>query len=180
MADFTYTNFKNSPVTLSNLPDAFFNCENYLIIKHTTGADTYIIYFEEKIEWSNNGTQHAFASDNNDSFANCYRLIPSTGVWQEQIQSSLGTKFYIDGCSDSLLQYKDLISTKNFSIDLTPQEVIMYTLKPIVEEINEKEHFADSVFLEVFSILPVLMSVLVGFIGIRKGINYLFSLLRKS
>ena len=180
MADFTYTNFNNSSVTLLNLPDAFFNCENYLIIKHATSADAYIIYFEEKIEWSKSGVTHTFTSDNNDNFANCFRFIPSTGVWLSDTSSFLGTKFYIDGCSDSLLQYKDLISTHNFSIDLTPQEIMMYTLRPIVEEVDERADIIKTTFNEVYSILPVLMVVLIGFIGIRKGINYLFSLLRSS
>ena len=83
----------------------------------------------------------------------------------------------IVSCSDDLLVYKDLLGFNDFSIDVYKVEVQEYCLKPIFEA--NDVGFSD-VFGEVFGILPVLTVVLVGFIGIRKGIGFLNGLLRKS
>ena len=79
--------------------------------------------------------------------------------------------------SEDLFQYSDIIATRNFTLDLTPKVQEIYTLRPIIEE---QEDIPTDIFSEMFGILPVLLVVLISFIGIRKGISWLLSIFRKS
>lgn len=111
-----------------------------------------------------------------------YRIIPNwDSYWYEHPISS--NSAYIIGdsnllcCSSSLLDYTDILSSMDFSFDLSALQAVSYTLRPIVEEQNITP---VDIFGEIFGILPVLIVLLVGFIGLRKGIKYLFELLRSS
>jgi len=96
-----------------------------------------------------------------------------------------GSSWSVVYSSKDFLQYSDQLVTKSFSIEspITEEPVPIvgfYSLRPIVEEIDKQDNIVESTFFEMFDILPALMVVLVSFIGIRKGISWLFSLLRRS
>lgn len=111
-----------------------------------------------------------------------YRIIPNwDSSWKTYPFSSSGGYIVGDSnllcCSSALLDYIDVLSSMEFSFDLSALQTVSYTLRPIVEEQNITP---IDIFGEIFGILPVLVVVLIGFIGIRKGIKFLFELLRSS
>ena len=92
--------------------------------------------------------------------------------------------------SDGLMPYKeDILSSSLLNegekIVISPvlvseDEVTIYTLRPILEDIEEEVDIYQSAYTEVFSILPLLLVVFISFIGIRKGLSFLFSFLKRS
>lgn len=79
-----------------------------------------------------------------------------------------------------MLKYSnDFNNIDGFYWDLSHevQEVETFTLRPIIEK---QENIPQNTFSEIFDLLPILLVVLISFIGMRKGINFIFNSLRNS
>lgn len=86
---------------------------------------------------------------------------------------SLSSSHKIVCLSDNLLPYKDKFYDDYFYFDSS------FKLMPVYCTMEELTPY-DNVFSETFGILPVLLIVIVSFIGIRKGISFLIDFLKKS
>lgn len=177
--------FDGKVLNLPELPVFCSDYKNYLLFapKQNSGRRFYILfYFDDTVDGKilDNGNLSLSSIDGKKCRVISYDVAFSNswqdeGLFMQYPVSGLSQK--IVSCSDDLLVYKDLLGFNDFSIDVYKTEVQEYCLKPIFE--TNDVGFSD-VFGEIFGILPVLVVVLVGFVGIRKGIGFLNGLLRKS
>lgn len=177
--------FDGKVLDLPELPSFCSDYKNYILFspKQNSGRKFYILfYFDDTVEGKilDNGKLLLSSIDGKKCRVISYDVTFSN-AWQDDglfMQYTVsGSSQKIVSCSDDLLVYKDLLGFNDFSIDVYKTEVQEYCLKPIFE--SNDFGFSD-VFVEISGILPVLVVVLVGFIGIRKGIVFFNGLLRKS
>lgn len=86
----------------------------------------------------------------------------------------ISSDYFIYAVSEDLLEYADIFNMNGFEFDWSDYSSVM------VSSLKDVDMTSDAVLGELFGVLPILLVVLVSFIGIRKGISYLFSLLKKS
>lgn len=170
--------------SLFNVPDTFVDSigsKSYVVFRNKAVYNYryyYIFVFDRKVNMSNDGTNMFFKVDDLNSFTFYY--------WDSVFDSYLQYDFAIDsvkisckqfdffGCSEDLLSYVDGFSKDGFEFDWADYSSVM------VSSLRDVDMSSGAVFGEMFGVLPVLLVVLVSFIGIRKGISYLFSLLKKT
>lgn len=190
MADtFSFLGFDGVKYTFSSFApfdDVNWSYEHYIILADSAGKNFTFIFFSKDIicEYDKN-FPYKFKT-NNDKLVPSYRYSVDSSSWsfyQYLIPGStlsIHQTYEIIGSCEHLLSYKDILITGNFSLESPKEELATYTLRPIVEEVNNRELIVKSTFLEMFSILPVLLTIFVSFIGIRKGISFLLSQINKS
>lgn len=183
MADFSFIDFNGNVFTLPNAPSSIFEYNNYIVIQ---GSNYYDFVFFDKILESSFITQGLVFNENNNAFSIGYRYSLTYNKWYEDSRVVKPTNASFVSCSDNILKYKDTLIHGSFILDLSHEEIEgsdeiqLFTLRPVVEEIHNDYDFISNSFNEIFSLLPVLIVCLVSFIGTRKAINWLFSLLRRS
>ena len=171
----------NSYKCKPNLP-SFINDYNYYLVFSYNYYTHYLLLFNDEITAHVMDDKIYFSTLDNSSFRmiSCDAFAASwydVGTFSEyNILASYPCTF----SSENLFNYKDLLLTNNFTLPVPETEVSVFTLRPIVEEVHQKENFIKSSFDEIFSILPILIVVLVSFIGIRKGISFLISQINKT
>jgi len=181
MANFEFIGFDGASYSFPPLPDSFNNYNHFYIQKY---GNSYTIYcFKKKIEfnmdYSSQYGQYIF-----DDSANILVLKFKEGdnSFTEEIKGGTSFMFYkgnsyniIYTCED-LAPYYTKLYKESFVLEFA-EETNSFILVPILQG---QENMYMRVFDEVFGVLPVLMVVLIGFIGIRKGISWLFSFLCRS
>lgn len=177
---FKYTGFDgNSYKTNEDLP-SIVNDYDYFLIFNMGGYTRIVLFNEITVEFKDNA--YFISCPEGGSFR--YMSITAThyswsdhGEWTNE---SISSSFTITYSSENLHDHVDLLLTNNFTIPILETESNLYTLRPIVEEVDKNDNIVETTFNDIFGMLPVLIVVLIGFIGIRKGISYLFNLLRRS
>ena len=183
---FNFTGFDGNSYSLPDLPnDLLYNYFVLFKANYSSGSAYTLVVFNDKLQITKNSTSYLISTDITGDISS-----PKQNVFE--CSSSSKDKFsiyYVNNpyelsisknsviyCSESLIKFKDEILSGNISIEMS-KETNNFVLVPIFET---QPNIYKNVFNEVFSLLPVCLIVLVGFIGIRKGINWLFSFLKKS
>lgn len=167
----------NRHYSFKELPPIF-NEYNYFIVVGNTSMTSSIrfIFFNESIKVSKSGDVLSVITDNGSNGGSVFYVAVNNSFNTEEYASSFSyNSFDVVGCSDNLIENKDTFKTNNFYYEVPVLNT--YVLSPIIEK---QENIPKSVFSEMFGILPVLLVVFVGFIGIRKAISWLTSLLKRS
>lgn len=167
--------------SFANIPDTYLEelqDFSFVVFRQNGGRFYILIAFENNIDMSYDGTYMIFNVDNLDRF---YAYS-----WDSAFDSYLKKDLCIGakklsysqysflGCSEDLLSYVDVFSKDGFEFDWADYSSVM------VSSLRYVDMTSGAVLGELFGVLPILLVVLVSFIGIRKGISYLFSLLKKS
>lgn len=154
--------------------------KHFVIVKRDTGV-FYLFCFNRKFEISSfvrYGTSYKnYICD--DGGVNIYFFEPGDTSWtflNSNGSFSIAKSQVVYSCDD-LYEYKEKLILGNDMVLEILEETNTFVLTPIFES---QQNVYMNVFDEVFSILPLLIVVLISFISIRKGISYLFSLLRDS
>lgn len=176
---FNFTGFNGKDYSIIDLPVGLADYDYYLLYLTDTGKAGYAICFNSQITVEIH-LPNFLIKCSEDCFFRVFQLNASLNRW---INKGDLNNFSFKGLdypifrpvysSDNLLKHKDLIVTNKFSLPPPP----VYTLAPILEK---QDNIVDNVFTETFGVLPVLIVTFIGFIAIRKGIQYLFRLLRSS
>lgn len=174
-----FTGFDGNIYNLDGISDRFNDYNYYLILK--TSTRVIVLCFNNKIEivrrdnitfiFDDETSVHQFRY-NGSSWTTSINRTYSTDLSSSIIYSSI-----------DLRQYAELLNTGSFiwdSSQINEEIPLCYTLKPIIEDVGSKINILSSTFKNIFYIFPILFVVLISFIGTRKGISYLFGLLRHS
>lgn len=175
---FDFTGFNGRNYSYKDLPTSISQYDYYLFLGSSPGSGLTLICFNSDISVNRAGYKCSVSCSDENSFM-VFSYNVNSLDWRKRGEFhnfEIGDYNYSYSpvyCSDNLLDYRDLITSSSFVLPPPPT----YTLLPIIEEQNIS---SSDVFGEIFGVLPVLLVVLASFIGIRKGIQYLFRLLRSS
>lgn len=185
---FSFKGFNDVDYNLPDLPSEINNYNHFIILNY---SDNYFILFgfNDTFEIFDEQNCLKYVADNGNNGGKFF-LYPSDNSWTHDDIRSFSLFGYNIGerivySDNSLFSYKNEF-LKEFNKDthilikhdlLLPDEPV-FTQSSLLTEFETIS--MNSVLDEVVGVLPVLIIVLVSFLGIRKAIKFLFDLLRKS
>ena len=166
--NYTFTGFDGVSYDLLTLPEGVNNYTHYVIVK--TSTEQFAIFcFNETLDISKTS---GFVL-NGDSGTTGKVFILNGSSWLEYAEQgtySFGEgSAFIYSCPDLTQYSEELNSAEDFF--LNPQTV----LPPVVEKIR-----LGTVLQEVVAILPIILVIIVGLIGLRKALKFLSTVLHRS
>lgn len=167
-ANFDFIN-DNNEYSLPDLPvvPTGYSQNNFFILKDTRPV-IYVMFvpagFEGNVAY--NGSKLYFLNDNNYSFKT-YHL--DNNQWVDD-----GYSYYYNG-----LYCNFVYSTENI---LNADGTIFFqkTLVPVLEQVMVQEKVEKRTIQEILGVLPLIIAVVVSFLGLRKALRILVNSLRRS
>lgn len=174
--------------SFNNLPPIFDEFEYFIVIGNDSLTDSIIfIFFNKNVNVTKVNNSINIITDDNASGGYIFYIAMNKVFKTEAVKYdssyTYGSGYRLLGCSENLIEDYGVDRDSLRSIFLTNEfyfeapVVVSTVLSPIVAK---QENIPQSIFHEMFSVLPILLVILVGFIGIRKAISWLFNLLKHS
>ena len=182
---FSFTGFDGNLHTIPTLPTT--NYRRFIIFYN--GSDYRLWFFNCDIINLSFDDEYIYLNDGLDAVVDNYALLSydkntyfSYGLYTNPkvVHKDILKVVYV---SEELLPFSDYLISMDCSIDLVSGNAVFnnvqtqFVLRSIIEQ---QENIPQNIFLEVFDILPVLLVVFISFIGIRKAITWLSSILHNS
>lgn len=177
----TITGIDNNNYTLPSFPSGVTEHKYYLLTYHRVSAmvkevQEYTLYvFDKTINIS--GDYIYFDRDSSD-VVKCYTcdIYHGETSWTETVALCFqhASYDYVIDCSSNLLKYKDSLLNVEDGFFLTVPTA-SGTLAPIVQETS-----LEGVLQEIVEILPIVLVIIVGLIGLRKALAMLSKVLHQS
>lgn len=173
--------FNGESVSFPDIPDGY---RHFVILDiGSTPKRYYLVGYNDYLKCYPRSGVYYFVVDDGSPFDTYFVIYWEPGNKynsKEWEHNNYYQKFQAFDPSYSSIVYADVSSLKD---DLLNWNYIEYTHTDTIvlaSIVDEQDMSPGVIFGEIFDILPILLVVLVSFIGIRKGISYLFSLLKKS
>lgn len=159
---------------LSALPDALLNYKHFIIVKDTNNI-LHLFGFNNSLSITYNSDFMVLNGDDNTTLKLFKYTNDNWVEYGEQHSYSLplGSEI-INSCID-LLQYSEQFTSGEDFFYQPPQIVTLGTLSPMVRKLEMK-----GVLMEIIVILPIIIMILVGLVGLKKVLKTLFQALRHS
>lgn len=153
------------------------NFKHYILLKSSSKDRFYLIVFNNSLDITYNGSQKTIELD-----ASCIEYLSNNGG--EWSSSSKNSKYYFSATGVPIV-YSDLTQLSEYFVNnkeihyihedatepvepVVPVQPTAYIVSNSVKDVN-----FDKVFTDLFDILPVVLSVIVSLVAIRKGISYM-------
>lgn len=172
-----FIGFDGSSYNLKDFTNLLENYKHYIIVYYNS-KNAYCLCFNENIKRTFKSSYETIFSGDTESGG--LRILKYNGsAWSlyQLTGLTVSSSHKVIYSCDDLLEYKDSFTRSSFFFEAPKVELATFTLLPIIEP---QQNLYKNVFNEVFDILPVLLVCLISFIGVRKAIGFLFSLLRRS
>lgn len=179
--DLSFWGFDSNEYNLPPIPDRGLKKEHYLLYLDHEGF-TYLLCFNDSIDisWTAKDDNGIRVLCNNGKEDLILYTLPGAGdTWLTSISSDLGgvnigpgTFIYAD---PSLHVYQNALVNKH-DFFLTPPVKLSGVLPPIIQT----EAPLGGVLREIIKVLPIILVILVGLIGLRKALRFLSKVLHHS
>lgn len=175
---YSFTGFDDKSYSVPNLPEKVKNYKYYILVSADSGGFRLYCFNDslKVIKLSNGQAYELDSMEYELPYFNCSTNNPDTwveGVVSKGLKPSASSPGQIVYSSSNLFANKDTINDDGFFFP-HPAE-IQGTLAPIVEETP-----LEGVLQEIVEILPLILVVVVSFLGLRKALKMLSMLLHQA
>ena len=154
------------------------NWEHFVILRYgDSNAKDYVVYcFNESLDIVNKEDGSIILTGDGGVTGGCYNFVDSSNSWGAKDNCPIANftnEYSIIHCCDCMMQYKDNFTNDHFF--MRPLQAGPGVLPPIIQVTPLK-----GVMKEIIQILPLILVVLVSFLGLRKALKMLSALLHRS
>ena len=171
-----FNGWNGVPYTVLSLPDAILNYKHYIIIaEKEEDMPLYLFCFNNSLSITHDESFDTYCFDDSIT-GKMFKYQNNT--WEEygeQGTYSLSAgSMVVNSCIDLLGYSNDFNNPEGFFYKPLPLET-QGTLAPVVHKVE-----MQGVLKEILLIIPLIIVVVVSFLGLRKALKTLFQVLRRS